>query len=212
MVNQGKKDFDRESSTWDEDPGRVKLARDIAEAILKTIHITPDMEALDYGCGTGLLTLLIQPHVRHITGLDSSRGMLDVLDKKIQKCGLGNVTTKRLDLEKEEALEGPYDLITCSMTLHHAQRPDFLIKQLCNGLRPGGYLCIADLDPDKGRFHADNEGVFHFGFEKSLMQSLFAKSGLVHVRDMTAATITKKVGPEGMESFPVFLITGQKPA
>ena len=71
-----KKDFDHAAVTWDEKPGRIKLAADVANAILKSVEVHADMDVLDYGCGTGLLTLSLQPHVRSITGADSSHGML----------------------------------------------------------------------------------------------------------------------------------------
>ncbi|MDD4138360.1 MAG: methyltransferase domain-containing protein, partial [Methanoregula sp.] len=71
-----KRDFDSAASTWDEDPGRVKMAHDVARAIRETVTLRPDMDVLDFGCGTGLLALNLQPHIRTITGVDSSQGML----------------------------------------------------------------------------------------------------------------------------------------
>ncbi len=72
------RDFDKEAALWDENPGRVKVAKDVAAAILQNVTITADMRALDFGCGTGLVTLQLQPLVKSITGMDSSRGMLDI--------------------------------------------------------------------------------------------------------------------------------------
>ena len=207
-----KTDFDKAASHWDEDPGRVKLAKDIAGAILKAADIGPDTVALDYGCGTGLLTLGLQPYVRHITGMDSSQGMLDILNRKIRQFSLGNVSSTLFDLEKGGSLERGYDLVTCSMTLHHSENPDLLIQKLSEGLRPGGYLCLADLDPDGGKFHGDNRGVLHFGFERSFLLRNFAESGLADVRIATAAEVAKKDDQGEMRIFSVFLIVGQRPA
>lgn len=33
MMNIEKKDFDKEAASWDENPARVKLSKDIAQAI-----------------------------------------------------------------------------------------------------------------------------------------------------------------------------------
>jgi predicted TPR repeat methyltransferase len=71
-MNSKERDFDKEAASWDQGPGRIKLANDVAKAIKDDIRITPDMGALDFGCGTGLLTLQMQPLVRTITGVDSS--------------------------------------------------------------------------------------------------------------------------------------------
>lgn len=86
-----KRDLDKAASSRDEEPRRVKLAGNVAAAIIDTIHPDRTMDVLDFGCGTGLITLLLQPHVKTIIGVDSSRGMLDVLERKVRESGLENV-------------------------------------------------------------------------------------------------------------------------
>ena len=51
------------------------------------------MDALDFGCGTGLVTLQLQPFLHSITGVDGSQGMIDILKQKIEKKNLTNVKT-----------------------------------------------------------------------------------------------------------------------
>ena len=76
--------------------------------------------------------------------------------------------------------------------------------------RTRGVLAIADLDPDGGRFHEDNTGVFHFGFERAAMRALFAETGFIDVRDSTA-TETIREAPDGSTRvFSVFLISERK--
>jgi SAM-dependent methyltransferase len=62
-ISTKKRDFDQEAAKWDQVPGRVKVARDIAQSILREIILTTDMDVLDFGCGTGLLTFALQPFV-----------------------------------------------------------------------------------------------------------------------------------------------------
>jgi cyclopropane fatty-acyl-phospholipid synthase-like methyltransferase len=59
--------FDAEAASWDRNPGRVKVAYDIAEAISDEKILTPDMDILEFGCGTGLLTVLLSPRVHSVT-------------------------------------------------------------------------------------------------------------------------------------------------
>ena len=205
-----KKDFDRAAVSWDEKPGRVKLAADVANAILTSVEIHADMDVLDYGCGTGLLTLSLQPHVHSITGADSSHGMLDVLNAKIKKFELTNVKTRFLDLERDDTPEERFHLITCSMTFHHVNDPFLLINQFYTLLHHKGYLCIADLDSDEGKFHGSNEGVMHSGFERSSMRNLFVQAGFKNINETTVAIIDKDVPDEGIRSFSVLLMQGQK--
>ncbi|MRR18339.1 MAG: class I SAM-dependent methyltransferase, partial [Deltaproteobacteria bacterium] len=150
-MDAGRKDFDPEAAAWDEDPGRVKVATDIARAVIARAHLTADMDVLDFGCGTGLVSLALQPFVRQVTGMDSSRGMLDVFRNKIARSRIGNVKGVLLDPEMAGVLEGHYHLVVCSMTLHHIKDVEPLLTQFYRVLNPGGLVCIADLDLDGGR-------------------------------------------------------------
>ncbi|RPI71473.1 MAG: class I SAM-dependent methyltransferase, partial [Desulfobacteraceae bacterium] len=120
---QEKRDFDKEAASWDENPARTRLAEDVAEALKKALPLSPAMDAMDFGCGTGLVTLRLQPLVRAITGIDSARGMLEILNRKIDHYKLDHVVTLLADLDKGDLLPGNFDLIVSSMTLHHVKDP-----------------------------------------------------------------------------------------
>lgn len=205
-----KKDFDKEALAWDANPGRVKLANDIADTIIRELKPDRDMEALDFGCGTGLVTLRLQPLVKSITGVDSSQGMLKVLESKVQQGNIKNVRTRFVDFEQGGKVDGKYNLIVSSMTLHHVPESAPLIQQLHDLLLPGGFLCIADLDTEDGSFHGDNTGVHHLGFDRSQIRKLFTNAGFREVRDVTAAKVTKEIEGKGKRDFPVFLIIGRR--
>jgi ubiquinone/menaquinone biosynthesis C-methylase UbiE len=185
------------------------MAQDVAQAILTTVQPGPDTDVLDIGCGTGLVTFALQPHVRTVTAIDSSQGMLDELEKKVAAQGLANVRNRLVDLEKDD-LPGPFDLAASSMTFHHIKDTDLLLKRIAGILKPGGKIAIADLDSDEGKFHDSNEGVFHFGFDRHSMKKTFEAAGFVSVQNRTAA-IMQKPGPDGqVRTFTVFLMTGEK--
>lgn len=211
-MNNEKKDFDQEAATWDEEPRRVKLVHDIADAISRAVELKPDMDVMDFGCGTGLLTLKLQPFVRSITGIDSSQGMLDVLRTKVEKGQLANVRTQYLDIEQGGIRQGNYHLIASSMTLHHVSDIRPLLQQFYAVLDPAGYLCLADLDLDGGRFHSSNEGVFHSGFDRAVLRQSLVEAGFDHVRDVTAAEMVKALPDGSKERFTVFLIVARKRA
>jgi ubiquinone/menaquinone biosynthesis C-methylase UbiE len=209
-VNTEKRNFDQEAANWDQVPERLKVAHDIAESLIREITLTPDMNVLDFGCGTGLLTLALQPFVRSIIGVDSSQGMLDVFKTKIKEQNLGNVKANYLDLDKGDVLEGSYHLIVSSMTLHHIKDISSLVKQFYSVLHPSGKLVAADLDLDDGRFHSNNDGVFHFGFNREALSSIFENAGFRDVREQGAAQIEKQFGDGQKRIFTIFLISGQK--
>jgi len=205
------RDFDKAAATWDENPARVRLAGDVAQAISREVRLSADMQVLDFGCGTGLLALRLAPLVRFVTGVDRSQGMLDVLTAKIAQQNVTNVGTLHLDHDGASALTGGYDLIVSSMTLHHIKEIDSLVRRFYELLLPGGSLCIADLDTDDGQFHQDSGGVFHNGFDRGRLRRVFADAGFDNIRDKTAAEITKPARSGELRRFTVFLMTGSKP-
>jgi ubiquinone/menaquinone biosynthesis C-methylase UbiE len=210
-LKNDKRDFDKAAASWDT-PMRIKLATNVAGTVSEEVKLSNDMDVLDFGCGTGLLTLQLQPYVRSITGVDSSQGMLDVLGSKISMLNLTNAKTQHRDLDNGDKLSGSYHLITSSMTLHHVREIQPLLSRFYEITTPSGHLCIADLDPDDGQFHGgDDTGVFHNGFERHAMRQAFEKAGYRDVRDRTAARMTKPVKGGGTREFTIFLMTGQKP-
>lgn len=204
------KDFNAAAANWDEKPARVKLAGEVAAAIIRQVAPNKAMKAADFGCGTGLVSLRLQPLVASITGIDSSPGMLDILKAKIAQGKLTNIDTRLIDVEKGETLTGEYNLITSSMTLHHMRQPEALLRQLSAALVPGGILAIADLEPDGGLFHDDNTGVFHHGFERAVVRAMFAESGFADIQDSKATEMIKSAADGSKRTFSVFLVSGRK--
>lgn len=196
--------FDQEAATWDENPRRVRLAKAVADAIARQVPLARDMDVLDFGCGTGLLALNLRPLVRSITGADTSPGMLEVLARKLLTEDASPVRTHCLKAEDGYALQGSFDLIVSSMTLHHIPALAPLFRQFASHLRPGGRVALADLDTEDGTFHeAAVEDVFHKGFERSEIKALLADCGFTALADITAHEMRRNG-----RDYPVFLITG----
>lgn len=209
MQQANKRDFDAVAGSWDQEPRRVKLAQDIVSAIRRELPLDAGMEVLDYGCGSGLVTLGLQPLVGQMTGADSSKGMLEVLQRKVDEAKIKNMTLQLLDLERQ-TLDASYDLITSSMTLHHVQDVPALIASLAGALKSGGWLALADLETEDGSFHGDSVGVLHHGFSRDFLAEEFAKNGLREVRVVTAAVIEKKGEDDTSRPYPVLLCLGRK--
>ena len=208
-MNLTKRDFDKEAASWDSPP-RVKLAADVSKAILGHLQLKPNMDVLDFGCGTGLVSFPLGSLVHSVTGVDTSKGMLEVFKGKVQREQIDNIKTLYLDLAKGDTVSGRYHVIISSMTLHHVKDILGLLKQFYRALLPGGYIAIADLDEEGGRFHGNNDGVFHFGFDREKLCHLFVKAGFTDVFSTTATQMNKPDAQGQDRVFSVFLITGCK--
>ena len=203
--------FDDEAARWDQNPGRVEVARAVGAAIGRILDLQPTWRVLDYGAGTGLVTLGIQPFVAEITALDTSEGMATELRRKLVAAGINNVRVRLWDLGTGSYPEGDFDLVVSSMTMHHVPDVPLVFKRMAEILKPGGYLAVADLDAEDGSFHAQKTGVYHHGFERSQIAGWLATAGYAQIAIHDAHSIRKPDAAGQERSYGVFLAVARKP-
>jgi cyclopropane fatty-acyl-phospholipid synthase-like methyltransferase len=102
-------------------------------------------------------------------------------------------------------LEGPYDLIVSSMTLHHVAEVPTLFRLFFQQLHPGGRVALADLDEEDGSFHDADVSIHHTGFPRERIQVWLQEAGFTEI-ELGTATETQKDG----RNYPVFLATARK--
>lgn len=209
------RDFNKEAATWDDNPVRLKMAADVSAALAAACPMQSDWDLLDFGCGTGLLSLRFANQVRSVTGADHSSGMLEVFRGKAREQGLNNVRAVQVGAEATaEDLGGPYDLAMSSMALHHVRDTAALFRAIHGALRPQGRLAFADLDAEDGSFHKDHAGVFHFGFDRAELRKTLEGAGFTDVEVTTATEVSRPVqdgvGEGGLRRFSLFLVRAKR--
>ena len=201
-------DFDSRARQWDTTQEFVERGRKLAKAICARVALRTNMRALDVGCGTGLLSVPLAGDLGHITCIDTSPGMLEVLREKIAVQGLSNLTAEFHDLTTSDLSVGGFDLIMSSMTLHHIKDTGAILATFAAHLRAGGWLCLADLDQEDGSFHGIHVDVHH-GFEREALARLVHDAGFEQVHFDTVFVI-RKAQDGGPRDYPVFLLTARK--
>jgi tRNA (cmo5U34)-methyltransferase len=202
--------FDGRAKNWDNNP-RQTLALAISGAIKEKISFTKKMIVMDFGAGTGLITLVLAPLVKEITAVDTSQGMLGVLQKKIENSPeLHNIRTKIFNIEKDTLPASSYDVIVSSMALHHIKDTRATVTTWFQLLKHGGSIAIADLVEENGSFHPDKTGVEHFGFNGIELKEFFSYAGFKNITYEVIYTINRP-SPEGtLKEYPLFLLTALK--
>jgi len=206
----GESHFDENARRWDENPVFQERGRKIAAGIRAEVALHEGMHALDYGCGTGLLSFPMKDQLGQITLADTSTGMLGVLQEKIAGHGVTHMTPLRLDLLSDPLPPQRFDLIYTAMTLHHIPDTDRILGIFHELLAPGGHLCIADLDQEDGSFHGHHIDVHH-GFDRDELAGKARRDGFQAIRFQTVFEIVKDL-PEGRRAYPVFLMVAQRGA
>jgi len=199
-----KKDhFAHKSKSWDINSKRVKNAKSISDCILKNINLTKDITIMDFGAGTGLLSYFVAPHVDTIVAVDNSPSMLEVLGEKIDEFEC-NIEMIEADLSVEK-IDKKFDGIISSMTLHHLEDTSALLSSMYDMIESDGFIALADLDSEDGTFHSDNDGVYHFGFDRDVLSDIAKDAGFKDIHFETVSTISKP-----HRDFTVFLMIGKK--
>jgi 2-polyprenyl-3-methyl-5-hydroxy-6-metoxy-1,4-benzoquinol methylase len=200
--------FDSKARQWDNNPVFQERGLKIAQAIRRAVPLHPGMSALDYGCGTGLLSFPLKHELGAILMADSSGGMLEVVAEKIAAQDVANMTTLQLDLLVDAPPAQRFDLIVTSMTLHHVPDTDHILRVFHGMLNPGGYLCIADLDQEDGSFHGPEVDVHH-GFDRADLGQRAAQAGFADIHFQTVFSIAKE-RESGTREYPVFLMAARR--
>jgi cyclopropane fatty-acyl-phospholipid synthase-like methyltransferase len=205
-----KRDFDSEAKSWDQNEGRVKAAIAIADAMRERLELREHQTLMDFGTGTGLVALRLLSHVGRVVAVDTSKGMLEVLGRKIDEAGITNIVPMLWDEEQGRTELPKADVIVSAMTLHHIADIDSIAAMFFGALAPGGQIAIADLDLDGGEFHADPMGVEHNGFDREELKNKFVDAGFSSVQVTDAHTLRRTAKDGTEKEFTVFLLTGRK--
>jgi 2-polyprenyl-3-methyl-5-hydroxy-6-metoxy-1,4-benzoquinol methylase len=195
--------FNEKAKDWDKNDLPRQLSAAIGASILENISFHEQMDVLDFGAGTGLISAHVAPLVKKIIALDISAAMLEQLVAKPDLHGRVEAVCQNII---DNPLSARFDLIMSAMAMHHVADTDKLIQRFAEHLKPGARVALADLDKEDGSFHPeDAKGVFHSGFDRDEFQSLLSKHGFEDIRFVTAHTVNKEE-----KSYPIFLAIATK--
>lgn len=210
--------FNKEAAAWDSRAGVQKASKHASAAILahlKSLSLEKplsELEVLEIGCGTGILSFLLAPHVKRIVAADAAEGMIDVLKQKLAKPGAPkNIVPLALLLEDPEdpalppadrrKTDGPrlkFDLITSHLVLHHIPDLRPVLETFHGCLAPGGRVTLTDFEdfgPEAKRFHPSSkmEGVCRHGIGARWMEAIMMQVGFAEVEVEPKWTMSKPV-------------------
>lgn len=185
--------FDQRASSWDT-PERIERAALVAGEIRKTVPLRKEWNALEFGCGTGLIGFNLAGELAHLTMLDTAEGMIGEAARKADEGGFTNVETVNARIE-ELLGKQKFDFIFTSMALHHIPGTHGIAGIFRKLLNKKGVLCIVDLDTVSPAFHEHEAGFDgHHGFDQAELRGILEAEGFHSCASHTFLRAEKKSG------------------
>ncbi|ABR47614.1 Methyltransferase type 12 [Alkaliphilus metalliredigens QYMF] len=201
--------FDIEAVNWDSEK-RIKRAEIIADEIIKSIEIKEQYIAMEFGCGTGLISFNLYDEFKHVVLVDTSKGMVDILNEKIQEAKIKNMTPLQREINDEVVFTNKFDVIYTSMALHHVVDVETTLKSLYKFMNNNGYLCIVELTEDDGSFHKLEENFNgHNGFNQNELKKMLGKIGFKDVKTNIFYNDNKIIGDLKI-NYSLFIMVARK--
>jgi len=199
-------EFDQKAKEWDKNQMHLERTKAVAKQLVEMVPVKPNMKAMEFGAGTGLLSFYLKDRFSEITLLDSSSEMLKIARQKMEAGDHLKFKTLFLNLEMEEYRGDPFDIIYNQMAMHHIKDINAIFRKFYHMLNPGGILAIADLYPEDGSFH-DGALDVHYGFDPDYLKESLHQQGFHDYQVAPCFIIRKEVSAQKIKEYPLFLIT-----
>ena len=201
--------FDKKAKDWD-DNRRIQRSKVIAEKIIDYVNLQETFTGLEFGCGTGLISLNLYDKLGKITCIDTSSGMIKQLEDKVAEHNLDKITVTQLNINDDHDLKSEYDIIYSSMSLHHVTSLEETLQNFYDLLQDGGQLCIVDLDKEDGSFHSQESNFLGYnGFEQKELSQLLEQVGFNNIMSETFYNDERSIGNRNIE-YSLFIMKAQK--
>jgi len=143
------------SKFWDNIADRYSKQPIADEDVYKTKlrvargYLQPDMEILEFGCGTGGTAIAHAAFAKHIQAIDFSERMLEIARTKADAEDIANVTFEKADITSLSVPDETYDAVLGLSILHLLKNKDEVIAKVFRMLKPGGVFvtsttCLGD--------------------------------------------------------------------
>lgn len=112
-------------------------------------YFRPDMDVLEFGCGTGSTAIAHAPYVKHIRAIDISSKMIEIAQGKACAAKVTNVTFERSTIEEISVPDQKLDAVLGLSILHLLENKEKVIAKVYRMLKPGGIFvtstaCLGD--------------------------------------------------------------------
>lgn len=150
----GYEHFDKFHEIMAEESGQ-SLVPNLVDNVLPIIEgidqkLKTGIKCSDIGCGMGRAIRKVAERYPESTfvGYDLSEEAIKGAGFETKESGLENVSFEQKDVSKLD-VSGQYDLITAFDAIHDQAKPDVVLSNIYNALKPGGVFLMQDINTSK---------------------------------------------------------------
>ncbi len=165
--------------------------------------LLPPLEVVDFGCGTGVLTVELARWARRVTAIDRSESALTKARAEAARQGLKNITFLAADLEQLPLPSSSVDLVVVSQSLHHVSSIEAVLGEGARLLKVGGRMVVLELLPHDETWVRARLGHQHLGLDPVTVEKAMRAVGLDAEQTVPAAR-------DATSPFKAFLLTGTR--
>ncbi len=135
-----------EANIWDRfSKGYAKSSISDEESYRKKLEISrryfrPEINILEFGCGTGGTAISHAPFVKHVYAIDISSNMISYCNENLAKNDVNNVSFSQSTIDEYQPLEGGFGAVLGLSILHLLPHRQKSINKVYTMLKPGGYF------------------------------------------------------------------------
>jgi 2-polyprenyl-3-methyl-5-hydroxy-6-metoxy-1,4-benzoquinol methylase len=115
-------------------------------------YFLPDMEVLEFGCGTGSTAIVHAPYVTHIHAIDVSSKMIEIAQSKADAENICNITFQCSGMDEFNVSDRSFDAVLGLNVVHLIENMDEVFVRVHEMLKPDGVFvtstpCIGVIMP-----------------------------------------------------------------
>jgi len=180
-----------------------RWSRPLGQAFLRWLPVSPNMQWLDIGCGTGIFTQLISDTCSpaEVIGVDCAKAQIE---HAVQSIGGERIAFRMADAQRLPFSDASFDVVASALVINFVPDRSRALAEMRRVTRPGGHVaaCVWDFAAELSPSWPVRLGMSRVGIEAppvpgaehsslGALTSMFQQAGLEDVRaisiDVTAS-------------------------
>lgn len=151
-----------------EELARLKLqatiAIDLERDVWKNAGLKPGMNVLDVACGPGFTACELAKAVGNgtVTGVDINEELIFTAQQAKASEKTENVSFRCGNLYDLDLPENAFDFVYARFVFQHLEKPELALSNIRKVLKPGGILCVLDIDDNWTSFAPESDAFVKF--------------------------------------------------